>query len=853
VQHINKRVCPSGTHDMSLAKMFYIALSFLITLGLSSVFCQLCNRPSNDQIKNGIIKSICSTRGCSLLTIKCDRCFKQVGEERIRCVGGKWAAINSRCVPTLCEPLKLTAGIAASSDSTHCGAVVKLKCVKGYEPTKAIKMACEPTGKWKGTRLKCTKSKKKCPDLVLPKNARVVAGRLAGNRAGDSTVFECEERYEQIAGSRVVKCLNGGRWNGSLIECKDLEPVDCVWGPWSKDTKCTCCDECCFKYCLRYRKKKPAHDGGRDCVGQSTDYVIRKCDKKECAKTWEKPKRCWGWGDVHYHSFDDLEYNFQGVCKYTLVEDTIGFFKVFVKNRQWGNRALSVTQYVEIHLAGDIIRLDGPGSIQVKVNGIPLPPESLPYNTQWYTANVVGNTTTFESTPLTLRIQFNIHHGYGDVYITLGRQWMQMVDGLCKNYDDNTPNDCTDKAGTDLLGNPNKGKLLGISYKVPDPQDPDCVDMLRTSGPTCPAQTKAAANKFCGSFVNDIAVSMTKAEIKTWVDNCIMDYCAAPDAKCDIMEAFFVAIRRGEGQDIMEEWRKIFKCPRQCGLNEVYLYDGPGCEPHCVESELRWCAEHRREGCFCKPGYIRCKGKCIIPTGCHWSTWGSWQYGSCSKTCGTGRKDRIRTRTKQPVGSGCLGVSVETGYVDCSNPPCCHWSAWGSWQYGSCSKTCGTGRKNRQRTRTKRPGGSGCPGLSIEKGYVECRNTNSFACGCHWSAWGSWQYRSCSKTCGTGGRKYRSRTRSKLPGGSGCPGVSVETGYVDCSNPPCCHWSKWSSWSSYGSCSSTCGAGRQDRRRTRRKLPGGSGCPGLSIEEEYVICLYTYNPACERLIRENPH
>ncbi|CAH1800676.1 unnamed protein product [Owenia fusiformis] len=205
---------------MSLAKMSYTALGFAIVVGLEFVLCQLCSRPSTTKIENGAIKPKCSKKGgCSLLTIKCSSCAKRVGPEKIKCVGGEWAAMNSSCITTSCGPLQLAANIIASSDSTHCGAVIKLKCADGYEPSKITKMVCKSTGKWKGKRLKCTKINNRCADLAVPKNARVLTGRLADNNVGDYTVFECKESYKAI-GRKKIRCLKGGRWSDPLVECK---------------------------------------------------------------------------------------------------------------------------------------------------------------------------------------------------------------------------------------------------------------------------------------------------------------------------------------------------------------------------------------------------------------------------------------------------------------------------------------------------------------------------------------------------------------------------------------------------------------------------------------------------------
>ncbi|CAH1774331.1 unnamed protein product, partial [Owenia fusiformis] len=64
------------------------------------------------------------------------------------------------------------------------------------------------------------------------------------------------------------------------------------------------------------------------------------------------------------------------------------------------------------------------------------------------------------------------------VKIKLGRQWMNKIDGLCKNFDGNQTNDCTVASGSDITTQPNKGTLLGDSYQVFDPEEPMCKSSL---------------------------------------------------------------------------------------------------------------------------------------------------------------------------------------------------------------------------------------------------------------------------------------------------------------------------------------------------------------------------------------
>ena len=103
----------------------------------------------------------------------------------------------------------------------------------------------------------------------------------------------------------------------------------------------------------------------------------------------------------------------------------------------------------------------------------------------------------------------------------------------------------------------------------------------------------------------------------------------------------------------------------------------------------------------------------------------------------------------------------------CSDTQCPVWAQWGSW--GSCSRTCGPGAKER----TRPCDGEGeCFGRGEEAeeclivGFRMLSNFNSFLkiqASCtlttEWSAWSP-----CTQTCGNGGVKIRSRVESPLAG-----------------------------------------------------------------------------------------
>nr|XP_022299574.1 SCO-spondin-like isoform X2 [Crassostrea virginica] len=278
-------------------------------------------------------------------------------------------------------------------------------------------------------------------------------------------------------------------------------------------------------------------------------------------------------------------------------------------------------------------------------------------------------------------------------------------------------------------------------------------------------------------------------------------------------------------------WHAYTPCSKTCG-------NGSG-------SFIRWryCTNPtpKNGGRTCKGASVgRIHRSCFVkkcPVNGGWTSWGSWSaYSSCSSTCGAGSMTYKRTRNcKNPSprygGSGCCGLSREYSHKTCLKQNCPvdgHWKSWSSWSaYTTCSMTCGSGSRNYKRTRQcTRPknGGKQCSGSSKEIIQVHCFTRN---CPVHggWTSWSNWSaYTSCSTTCGSGSRNYK-RTRQCINpkyGGKQCSGLSSETTQVHCFTKNCpVHggWTSWSSWSTYTSCSTTCGSGSRSYKRTRQCTP----------------------------------
>uniref|UniRef100_A0A3B3WGX2 Uncharacterized protein n=1 Tax=Poecilia mexicana TaxID=48701 RepID=A0A3B3WGX2_9TELE len=214
----------------------------------------------------------------------------------------------------------------------------------------------------------------------------------------------------------------------------------------------------------------------------------------------------------------------------------------------------------------------------------------------------------------------------------------------------------------------------------------------------------------------------------------------------------------------------------------------------------------------CEHGMWNCSLElCPIDGGL--SAWGPWS--PCSLSCGgLGVKARSRTCTEPAPAHGgrdCQGPRQETTY--CQN---CSWTEWGTW--GSCSRSCGVGHQQRIRTFLQ-PAGNGSWCEDIVGGNLEhrfCNIPNALMSLCEtvdggWSRWSPWSH--CDQRCG-GGRSIRTRSCSSPPpknGGRKCLGEKNQV--KPCNTKPCGEAEQNSSWSNWAACSTSCGRGQRTRYR----------------------------------------
>jgi len=164
------------------------------------------------------------------------------------------------------------------------------------------------------------------------------------------------------------------------------------------------------------------------------------------------------------------------------------------------------------------------------------------------------------------------------------------------------------------------------------------------------------------------------------------------------------------------------------------------------------------------------------PIDCSWEDWTEWS--ACSVTCSSSGStseyaQSIRKIAVSPLFGGrpCTGEDNRTkrcGEVAC--PSDCVWHDWEPWK--ACTKTCGGGISERIRTVAKeaKHGGATCPGAVVD---VKPCAVTPCPVDCRLADWGAWS--DCTESCGTGNAmRFRFEKTPATKGGKKCTGAKSE-------------------------------------------------------------------------------
>ncbi|XP_061452965.1 IgGFc-binding protein-like [Rhineura floridana] len=390
-------------------------------------------------------------------------------------------------------------------------------------------------------------------------------------------------------------------------------------------------------------------DGVMACINKDPCKALKCREKETCKLENGKAKcvpdfigNCWAWGDPHYHTFDELKFDFQGTCSYAMAtycgnDDTLVPFTIDEKNDNRGNQAVSYVRLANIYVYGYKISIHKQENGRIRLNDITV---SLPLTLE------DGKIKLYQSgSSAVLQTDFGLQVTYDwnwHLVITLPSSYYGATCGLCGNFNQNPGDDMTFLNGT-------KAPSIvswASSWRVKD-RDPFCWDQCRGNCPTCDENKRGlyGNEEYCGVVSKTSGGPFRKCHAKVnpeeFFDSCIYDVCLNGGAKnilCQALEAYAKTCRKAGA--VIYDWRTASGCALPCPENSHYEFCGNACPASCADRTApSACKEPCVETCQCNDGHVLSADKCV-PIGSCGCTYNGFYYKPgeefwADETCGS--------------------------------------------------------------------------------------------------------------------------------------------------------------------------------------------------------------------------
>ncbi|XP_037934058.1 hemocytin isoform X2 [Teleopsis dalmanni] len=338
------------------------------------------------------------------------------------------------------------------------------------------------------------------------------------------------------------------------------------------------------------------------CVCQSGNW---KCSSNGCEST------CSVWGDSHFTTFDNHDFDFQGACDYVLskgVNDHGDGYTITIQNVLCGTMGVTCSKSVEISLSGsveDTITLTSDSTYMENPNKSAIKKLRDAVNAKAQGAFHIYKAGVFVVVEvISLKLQIKWDEGTR-VYVKLGNEWKNKVNGLCGNYNDNAMDDMK----TPSLGLETSPLIFGHAWKVQKfcavPTQP--IDACKEH-----PERETWAQLKCGVLKSAMFKDChAEVPVDKFMKRCIFDSCACDQGgDCECLCTAIAAYAHSCSQKgINIRWRTPHFCPMQC---DPHCAEYKSCTPSCALETCdnfldqgiaeRMCnKENCIEGCYIKP------------------------------------------------------------------------------------------------------------------------------------------------------------------------------------------------------------------------------------------------------------
>ncbi|XP_055010802.1 mucin-5AC-like [Boleophthalmus pectinirostris] len=335
---------------------------------------------------------------------------------------------------------------------------------------------------------------------------------------------------------------------------------------------------------------------------------VKVFDHDDCCWHYECQCICYGWGHIHYVTFDGTFYNFHGDCSYWLVKEVVpryGFSVMITNNNCEESHVHTCPHSITVFYHHYKIYMSQINHHGIVTNLIMVNDKTVrcAYQTPMFQITTTGIVTVLVIPKIKVKITFSgLNYNINLPFCLFGGN----TQGLCGDCDNNRADDCT----------------------VPSTHIQSCVDMAHewhTNDSYCPPPpppTAIPTPPHCDCPICDIIKSNVfqpchgVLDYHIFIAACRFDVCTTNDRHmaCLSLQEYAAACAQA---GVCIDWRSATHglCDYHCSSPKVYEACGPLVEPTCdswfnhkfiytSNDFTTMILNQRMEGCYCPNGTI---------------------------------------------------------------------------------------------------------------------------------------------------------------------------------------------------------------------------------------------------------